>query len=97
MSPAAAPQGTAPDDSMGIGMRSGVEFVAALLVSLGIGIALDRWLHTTPIALLVMLFLGFGAGLLNVYRAMNGMSYGATYKKQPGKSPAASKDEPDEI
>ena len=39
------------DDGIGTGMRSGVEFGAALLISIGIGIALDRWLHTTPIAL----------------------------------------------
>ncbi len=93
MAPKAVSDNTALDDFMGTGMRSGVEFVAALLVSVGIGLALDHWLHTAPIALLVMLVLGFGAGLLNVYRAMNGMGYGATYKSPKGAQPA---DEPDE-
>ena len=65
---------------MGIGARSGIEFVAAIVVSAGIGFMLDRWLHTSPLALLVMLGLGFAAGLLNIYRALNGMGYAATYK-----------------
>jgi ATP synthase protein I len=69
-----------PDAAMGIGARSGIEFVAAIVVSTGIGFMLDRWLHTSPLLLLVLLGLGFAAGLLNVYRAMNGMGYAATYK-----------------
>jgi ATP synthase protein I len=75
--PASAGQ---PDAAMGIGARSGIEFVAAIVVSTGIGFLLDRWLHTSPLLLLVFLGLGFAAGLLNVYRAMNGMGYAATYK-----------------
>ncbi len=62
-------------------MRSGIEFVAALVVAVGIGVLIDRWLHSSPAALLILLVLGFGAGLLNVYRAMKGMSYTATYRR----------------
>ena len=82
MEPSPKASATGVDDSMGIGMRSGVEFIAAIVVSVGIGFALDHWLGTTPLMLLIMLALGFAAGLLNVWRAMNGMSYGATYKSK---------------
>ncbi len=70
-----------PDDSMGIGARSGIEFVAAIVVSALIGFGIDKWLHTSPVALLILLALGFAAGLLNVYRAMNGIGYGQGYAK----------------
>ena len=94
--PALAGTGPKIDDGMGTGMRSGVEFGAALLISIGIGIVLDRWWHTSPVALLVMLVLGFAAGLLNVYRAMKGMGYGQTYKPSSGKSARPVEDETDE-
>jgi ATP synthase protein I len=81
-----------PDAALGIGARSGIEFVAAIVVSAGIGFLLDRWLHTTPLLLLVLLALGFAAGLLNVYRAMNGMPYAATYKT-PAAAVAEDKEE----
>ena len=47
----------------------------------GVGILMNRWLHS-PIPLLALLVLGFLAGLLNVYRAMNNMPYGATYGRR---------------
>ena len=72
--------GTMRDPGLGLAARSGVEFVAAIVVSAGIGVLVDRWLHWRVAGLLVMLALGFGAGLLNIYRALNGMPYGATYK-----------------
>ena len=94
--PATTAASAVADDGMGIGVRSGIEFLAAILVSVGIGLGLDKWLHTAPAALLIMMALGFAAGLLNVYRAMKGMGYGETYKKRPGATASASKDKTDE-
>lgn len=51
-----------------IAIRVGVELVAALLVGVGIGWLLDRWLHTRPVFLIVFVLLGGAAGIRNVYR-----------------------------
>lgn len=50
------------------GFRLSTELVAGVLVGAGIGWGLDRWLGTTPWGLIVMLLLGFAAGVLNVMR-----------------------------
>ena len=54
----------------GIGARVGVELLSALVVGLGIGWALDRWLHTAPLFLVVFVLLGGAAGVANVWRLM---------------------------
>jgi ATP synthase protein I len=54
---------------MGRGMRLGTEFIAAILVGAVAGFLLDRWLNTAPWLMLVMLLIGFAAGVLNVVRA----------------------------
>lgn len=51
-----------------VGLRVGVELVAALAVGVGIGWLLDRWLHTKPIFLAIFVLLGGAAGVRNVYR-----------------------------
>jgi len=55
---------------LGIGLRVGVELVSALLVGVGIGWLLDRWLHTAPVLLVVFALMGWAAGVLNVWRLM---------------------------
>lgn len=59
------------------GMRLGSEFIAAVLVGAGIGYLLDLWLSTSPWLLLVMLLVGFAAGVLNVVRAAAEMNKAA--------------------
>lgn len=59
------------------GMRLGSEFIAAVLVGAGIGYLLDLWLNTSPWLLLVMLLVGFAAGVLNVVRAAAEMNKAA--------------------
>lgn len=68
---AQASQGDASRDMSGLsrGLRLGSEFIAAILVGAGIGYLLDLWLKTGPWLLLVMLMVGFAAGVLNVTRA----------------------------
>ena len=65
------------DGLVGTAFRIGTELVAALVVALLIGWALDRWLGTRPWLMIVFFFLGAGTGILNVYRAANGITFGA--------------------
>src|SRR4029077_8223609 len=52
----------------GIGLRVGVEMVAALVVAVAIGYGLDRLFGTKPILTAVFVLLGGAAGILNVWR-----------------------------
>ena len=50
------------------GLRIGVEMLSGVLVGAGIGYILDNALTTKPWLLILFMFLGGGAGILNVYR-----------------------------
>jgi ATP synthase protein I len=67
---------------LALGFRIGIELVAAVLVSGGLGWAVDRWLGTRPWVMLAMLFLGIAAGMLNVYRAVTRMSMAVGYPRR---------------
>ncbi len=58
----------------GVALRSGVEFASAVAVAVGIGFFLDRWLGTRPAFTIGFALLGWVAGLLNVRRAIVGMT-----------------------
>jgi ATP synthase protein I len=49
--------------------RLAAEFVAAILVGLGLGWGVDQLFGTTPWGMIILLLLGFAAGVLNVVRA----------------------------
>ena len=51
-----------------IGFRIGVELFSAVVVGAGIGHLLDNFFNTKPWLLVVFLFFGGAAGILNVYR-----------------------------
>jgi ATP synthase protein I len=70
----ASARGSGGSSNLGRAMRLGSEFIAAVLVGTGIGYVLDRWLGTGPWIMLVMLLVGFGAGILNVTRAVAEMN-----------------------
>jgi ATP synthase protein I len=53
---------------MGKAFTLASSFVAAILVGLGIGWGVDTLFHTTPWGMIVLLLLGFAAGVLNVVR-----------------------------
>ena len=53
---------------LGIGLRVGVEMASAMVVAVGIGWALDRWLHTAPLFIALFVLVGGAAGVLNVWR-----------------------------
>jgi ATP synthase protein I len=73
------PEQTAAQNMSGLGraFRLGTEFIAAILVGAVVGYLLDQWLHTSPWIMLVMLLVGFAAGVLNVARAAAEMNKAA--------------------
>ena len=58
--------------SFGVAIRVGTELVAGLAVGVALGYALDRWLGYRVLFLLIFALLGFGAGMMNVWRVLNG-------------------------
>ena len=54
---------------MGRAFRLAAEFVAAILVGLGLGWGIDQLFGTAPWGMVILLLLGFAAGVLNVTRA----------------------------
>lgn len=59
---------SAVGQAVSLGVRVTSEFVAAILVSGFIGWQIDRWIGSSPAALIVFIVLGTAAGFWNVYR-----------------------------
>ncbi|MFZ4761449.1 MAG: AtpZ/AtpI family protein [Alphaproteobacteria bacterium] len=53
---------------MAIGMRMAIELLSAVAVGLVLGYFLDKWLHTKPIFMMILVLLGFVAGIFNIIR-----------------------------
>ena len=66
---------------MALGLRIGVEFVATIALAAVLGWALDRWLGTGPWGMIILFFLGVGAGMTNVYRAVAGIKVPVGYRR----------------
>jgi ATP synthase protein I len=65
-----AQEGERPGPSgLGQALRLSSEFIAAIIVGGGLGWAADRWLGTSPWGMILLLMLGFAAGVMNVMRA----------------------------
>ncbi len=79
--PGAGPGGEPPKSALGIALRVSVELVAAIAVGVAIGWLLDAWLDTDPWGLIVFVFLGGIAGMLNVYKLARGFVSGPGYRK----------------
>jgi ATP synthase protein I len=67
---------TSGGNALGFGLRVGIELVAALGVGIALGWLADRYLGIRPWGLIVGFFLGSAAGIVNVYRAVQGMGGG---------------------
>ncbi|MDR6756207.1 ATP synthase protein I [Mycoplana sp. BE70] len=52
-----------------VAMKLSSEFVAAVIVGALLGYLVDRFAGTAPWGMIVLLLLGFGAGVLNVMRS----------------------------
>ena len=79
----ASGQGQSPvsGSGLGFGLRIAVDLLAGLAIGVGLGLVLDNWLGTAPLMLVVFLFLGAAAGMLNVYRAATGRGFAVGYHK----------------
>lgn len=62
------PRRPVDNSGMAAGFRVAVDLIAGLAVGVGIGLALDVWLGTSPWLLILFFFLGSGAALMNVIR-----------------------------
>ena len=54
----------------GFGFKISTEIIAALMVGVGIGLIVDKYLGTKPFGLIIFFIFGAIAGFLNVYRVM---------------------------
>ena len=72
------------------GFRLASEFAAAIIVGAGLGYLIDMVLPTRPWAMVVLLLLGFAAGVLNVVRATKEMNAATAV---PADTPALRDDE----
>jgi ATP synthase protein I len=86
----APPKGPGPGDQgsrYGVAFRLASEFVAAVLVGAGLGWLLDRLAGTSPFGLIILLLLGFGAGILNMARASQRMARNEAASAAPTSPP----------
>jgi ATP synthase protein I len=59
---------------LGFAFRIGTELIAGVAVGGLIGWALDRWLGTSPLLLILFFVIGTGAGFMNVFRGARAMN-----------------------
>lgn len=62
-----------PDRAIGQGYKylgAGLRFGGAIVMFLLAGLAVDSWLHTKPLFILVGTFVGAGLGFLSIWREM---------------------------
>lgn len=67
------PQTSPVKNGLGIGMRIGIELLSGIAVGGGIGYYLDQVLDSAPWFMIVFLLMGGVAGVLNAYRAAQGL------------------------
>jgi ATP synthase protein I len=69
--PQQAPRGA--NREIGLFYRAAIELIVGPIVGGFMGWWLDSWLQTKPYLLIVMIVMGFAAGILNVVRTMRQM------------------------
>lgn len=79
----AEPSRTSTVSGMTLAFRLGSEFVAGVLVGAGLGYGVDMYFDTAPLGMIVLILLGFGAGVLNMLRATG--EFGRKPKNGSGK------------
>ena len=52
------------------GFKISTELVSALVVGVGIGLIVDKYMGTKPFGLIIFFIFGAFAGILNIYRVM---------------------------
>lgn len=73
---------TADRRGLSAGLRIATEILAALLVGAGGGIALDRWLGTSPWLLILGFVLGCAAAFVNVMRTARELDRAAKAERE---------------
>jgi ATP synthase protein I len=86
--PPPEPETQARGAALGQALRLATEMIAGVAVGGFIGWALDRFLGTAPLLMVVFLILGAAAGILNVVR---------TAKAMQAEAPPAGKDLPQDV
>ena len=87
--PVVVSDNAAMQQGVGLGLRIGIELVVAVVVATGLGWVIDRWLGTRPWGTIVLFFLGVGAGMLSVYRAVTGIKMAVGSRPLAKADPAA--------
>lgn len=71
---------------MALGLKISSEFIAAVAVGAMLGYLIDRFAGTAPWGMIILLLLGFCAGILNVLRAVGMVAKPkALEQKAPGR------------
>ncbi len=81
-------QESGPPKGMAQAIRLSSEFLAGVVVGVILGLGFDQLAGTSPWGLIIFLFLGFSAGVLNILR-----SVGAVAPSQIGKNGASRQDD----
>lgn len=76
----------------GQAMRVGAELISGLVVGVGLGWLMDDWLDTKPLMMIIFIFLGGAAGMLNVFRTSMQMAEGAKNGAKTGPTDAPEQD-----
>ncbi|WP_137132377.1 AtpZ/AtpI family protein [Rhizobium sp. FY34] len=78
-------QSEASRKGMALGLKISSEFIAAIAVGALLGYLLDRLAGTTPWGMIILLLLGFCAGVLNVLRALGMVAQPGSFRDGDGK------------
>jgi ATP synthase protein I len=81
--PKPAAENKNPPSGTAQALRAGTDLVAALAVGGFLGYWIDHWLGTKPWGMIILFFLGFAAGFLNIYRSQTGQDYKIGFKEPP--------------
>jgi len=73
-----------PPKGFGLALRCGTDLVAGIAVGVGIGYTLDTYVFDTkPWLMVLFFFLGAAAGMVNVFRTVQGLGMAVGYKETP--------------
>jgi ATP synthase protein I len=67
--------------------RAATDLAAGVIVGGALGYGLDKWLHTMPLFMILLLFAGFAAGVLNIYRAEMGQDNKVGFRPDKNEGP----------
>ena len=77
-----------------LGMRIGIELIAATLAGGALGYFIDTKLETKPVFMLAFVVLGFTAGVMDVLRILKGLDRSVGYGRAVREKDAANKPAP---